>query len=95
MSDSIQFEATAVDYVPNALHQQFTDGVAMWDATVLRLTAPSDYAGRELVVYHDAPPPDDSPWRARDRKLRFTADPDLFVDDALVFAAALGEAALV
>ena len=71
---SIELTAIVVEYVPNAMHDNFEDGsFAVYDGTVLRIVSPQKYRGK-LVVYHDKPASDKSPWRALGATIQFSLD---------------------
>jgi hypothetical protein len=73
MSDTIEVEAIVKRFIPNAMRDEFESGVFIsYDATELEILAPATWRGRGLTIYHNESPPAESPWRERDRKLRFS-----------------------
>jgi hypothetical protein len=89
MPDEIEIEARVERYAVGAAIDHFEGGgSASHDATVLVIAAPPELAGRRLRLFHDPPPPADSPWRAPGRTLRFRLHRDDLDPSTEPFAAA-------
>lgn len=83
-------EAEVREYVRNAMRDDFGGGqFASYDATRLHLTSPEAVKGRDVPIYHDAPVPEDSPWRRTGHSVRFEIDPELLEGGTQVFAGAV------
>ena len=62
--EMVALRVQVAEYQPDAMWERYPDKTtATFDATRLRLLAPPDMAGKELLIYHQTPPPADSPWR--------------------------------
>lgn len=68
----LQITATIVDYIPNAMHDNFDDGsFEFYDATKVRVVAPENLAEQEFSIYHIGEVPEDSLWRIINQRIRF------------------------
>lgn len=63
--------ATVVRFNEGALFDHYEGTSASYSATTFEVVSPARLRMRQLVVYHDAPVPKDSPLRAVGKKLRF------------------------
>jgi hypothetical protein len=69
---AIELIAKVVRFDQAASVDHYGDGrFARYSATTFEIVSPVHLRMRKLVVYHDAPVPQDSPLRALDKKVRF------------------------
>ena len=54
-ASTVNAEATVVGFVPQAMHEDYSDGRwAAFDAVELMITAPQEWQGTQLVIYFTA-----------------------------------------
>ncbi|HBY95510.1 MAG TPA: hypothetical protein DEP84_16400 [Chloroflexi bacterium] len=86
----IEVEATVIEFIPNAMHDEFDSGAfASYDATRLRLLAPPHLRGNTLTIYHNESPAATSPWREINRKMRFSMKEGDLKGEQLLFDGAV------
>jgi hypothetical protein len=85
----IDISARVVEYLPHALMDHFLGGGHQsFGATTLEVLAPSRLNGSRLVIYHDPPAAEGSPWRRVGAALSFTIDEDLLAEGGQIFSGA-------
>jgi hypothetical protein len=84
--ENIQIEGRVQEYLPNAMQDDFETGSASYDATRLEVLAPIEFRGRQLVIFHNAPPPAGALWRKAGARLRARVDRDSLTGSDTVFA---------
>ena len=89
--EKITVHGTVLEFKPNAVRDTYAGGgFAVFHLTRLRLTAPSDLAGREIRILHDREVPEGDPWRTPAADLCFLVRPD-DLDRRNLFRGALTE----
>jgi hypothetical protein len=84
----IKIVASVGDYLPEVMRDTFDNGtIQVFDGTRVRVSSPRKFAGRELVFHHDQPAPEDSPWRAKGRLIRFQVDAGLLSEAGITLFA--------
>jgi len=87
--EKLQIQARVLEYVGNAMQEDFDDGYASYDATRFEILAPMEFRGRQLMVFHETPPPAGTLWRKPGTRIRAgIARASLTAEDTL-FAGAL------